>query len=361
VVGGFVVSSPGPSHTASERLQPDRGGRHTTHYDAECAAWSNFLAGAPWAGQNADAAWGTTCDTGSMSERSPQEHVDGRIRVYYGTEFDESDRLVGRSGQGVLEFERTQQIVCERVIAGSRIIDIGGASGVHAARLADRGYEVLLIDPVPRHVEAASTHGTFTAVLGDARSLPVDDHGFDAALLLGPLYHLVDRRDRLRAWSEAIRVVRPGGWVFAAGVSRLSAMAWVTVVEPSIALANTGVATTRSPMPEKWRRLIEEGAGELGPTGFPGGHFHLADDLEREALDAGLRDVRTVGLEGPGAQAIEISRSHDRRLIAAARTLAEAYESQPGLRDLSPHLLAFGRVPVASAPTSRVHPSGPPR
>jgi hypothetical protein len=99
-------------------------------------------------------------------------------------------------------------------------------------------------------------------------------------------------------------------------------------------------------MPEKWRRMIEEGSGELGPAGFPGGHFHLAEDLGREALEAGLRDVRTVGLEGPGAQALEISRSLDPRLIAAARTLAEAYESRPGLRDLSPHLLAMGRTPA---------------
>lgn len=95
---------------------------------------------------------------------------------------------------------------------------------------------------------------------------------------------------------RAIRVVRPGGWLFAAG--------------------------------------------------FPGGHVHLADDLEQEALDAGLRDVRTVGLEGPGALALEVSRSHDPHLIAAARTLAEAYESQPGLRDLSPHLLTMGRAPA---------------
>ena len=279
-----------------------------------------------------------------MSERSPQEHVDGRVLGYYGAEFDESDRLVGRSGQGVLEFQRTQQIVRDRVRPGSRIIDIGGGSGVHAAALAERGDEVVLIDPVPRHVQAASTYDTFSAVLADARALPVDDHRFDAALLLGPLYHLVDRRDRLRAWREAIRVVRPGGWVFAAGISRLSAMAWVSVIEPAIALANTDVPTIRAPMPDKWRRMIEEGTGGLGPAGFPGGHFHLADDLEREARDAGLRDVRTVGLEGPGAQALEVSRSHDPRLIAAARTLAEAYEAQPGLRDLSPHLMASGRV-----------------
>jgi SAM-dependent methyltransferase len=281
-----------------------------------------------------------------MAEPSPQEHVDSRVLAYYGTEFDESDRLVGRSGQGLLEFERTQSIIHDRAVAGSRIVDIGGGTGRHAAALVERGYEVLLIDPVPRHVEAAQAHGTFTAVLGDARSLPVDDHCFDAALLFGPLYHIVDLGDRLLAWGEAIRAVRPGGWIFAAAVSRLSAMAWVTVIEPSIASAEGGARAGRAPMPEKWRRIIEDGAGELGPRGFPGGHFHLADDLEREALEAGLLEVRVIGIEGPGAQAIEISRSHDPTLIGAARTLAQAFESQPGLRDLSPHLLAMGRTPA---------------
>lgn len=74
-----------------------------------------------------------------MTELSPQGHVDGRVLAFYGSEFDESDRLIGGLGQGLLEFERTQQVVRERVAAGSRIIDIGGASGVHAADLAERG------------------------------------------------------------------------------------------------------------------------------------------------------------------------------------------------------------------------------
>ena len=279
-----------------------------------------------------------------MSDLSPQEHVDARVRTYYGSEFDEADRLVGRSGQGLLEFERTQEYVTQRVPAGSRIIDIGGAAGRHSAALAERGDTVLLIDPVPRHVQAALGHGTFAATLGDARAIPADADSFDAALMLGPLYHLVDRRARLRAWAEAIRVVRPGGWVFAAGISRLSALAWVTVIGPSIQRAD-GVAAPDPGYAKRWRLLIEEGAGALSPNGFPGGHFHLADDLEQEASDAGLLDVTVVGIEGPGAQAIAVSRSHAPSLVAAARTLAEAFESQPGLRDLSPHLLAMGRTP----------------
>lgn len=151
---------------------------------------------------------------------------------------------------------------------------------------------MLLINPVLRHVEADSAHSTFAAA-GDARSLPADDHRFDAALLLGPLYHLVDRSDRIHALSEAIRVVRPGGWVFAAGLSRLSAMAFVTMIGPSI-------------------------------------------DLEHEVFDAGLNHVRVIGIEGPGAQPIEVSWSHGPHLIVAARTLAQAFESQRGLRDLTP-------------------------
>lgn len=281
-----------------------------------------------------------------MAQISPQDHVDRRVLSYYGTEFDESDRLQGRSGQGRLEFDRTQSFIRERLRPGSRVIDVGGGAGVHAVALAALGHEVLLVDPVPRHVEAARAHGTVAAVVGDARSLPTEDHSFDAALLLGPLYHLVDHEDRLRAWREALRSVRPGGWVFGAGVSRLAALTWVTVVEPSIVAAAGGVPPARSPMPESWRRLVEDGTGGLGPQGFPGGHFHLADDLEREAREAGVVDVQVVGLEGPGAQALEISRSNDPELTSAALVLAQAFESQPGLRDLSPHLLAVGRAPA---------------
>ena len=84
--------------------------------------------------------------------------------------------------------------------------------------------------------------------------------------------------------------------------------------------------------------------------GFPNGWWHpVSGGLEvdghgKNSLGAS-DDLTVVGIEGPGAQAIEVSRSHDPSLVATARTLTEAFESQPGLRDLSPHLLAIGRTP----------------
>jgi len=35
-------------------------------------------------------------------------------------------------------------------------VDVGGGAGIHAIPLAQRGYEVHLVDPVPLHVEQAA-------------------------------------------------------------------------------------------------------------------------------------------------------------------------------------------------------------
>ncbi len=58
-----------------------------------------------------------------------------------------------------------------------------------------------------------------TAV-ADARHLDLPDASVDAVLLLGPLYHLYERADRLQALREARRIARPGAPVFAAAISR---------------------------------------------------------------------------------------------------------------------------------------------
>src|SRR5689334_6667339 len=81
------------------------------------------------------------------------------------------------------------------------ILDVGGASGVYATWLTGEGHHMRLVDPVPRHVDSVRAKGV-DAVIGDARELDEPDGGRDA-VLLGPLYHLVDRADRVRALAEA--------------------------------------------------------------------------------------------------------------------------------------------------------------
>ena len=59
---------------------------------------------------------------------------------------------------------------------------------------------------------------------GDARSLSEDASSFDAVLLLGPLYHLIRREERVAALAEARRVVVGGGVMAAAGISRFASI-----------------------------------------------------------------------------------------------------------------------------------------
>jgi ubiquinone/menaquinone biosynthesis C-methylase UbiE len=153
--------------------------------------------------------------------------MDRHFLSHYGTGVERA-RLQG--GGSRIEFARTKELL-ERYLppAPARVLDVGGGPGAYAAWLSERGYAVHLIDPVPLHVEqaaslAAECESGFTAALGDARRLEEPDASYDAVLLLGPLYHLVNRDERVRALAEARRVARSGGIVAAAAISRFASL-----------------------------------------------------------------------------------------------------------------------------------------
>lgn len=259
--------------------------------------------------------------------------MDARIQAYYSQQFVEAERLTVRSAQGRLELERVQELVTDRIPPGSRILDVGGATGVHAATLAAAGHEVVLVDPVPEQVREAGRRGTFEAVVGDARDLRFGDDAFDVALLLGPLYHLRSREDRLLALAEARRVVRPGGWVFAAAIPRFVRLRSMSLAE--------GVP---QPCPPDWIALLEQGeAPDWGR--FPGAHFHTAAELAEELRQAGLVDVGVCAIEGPDGLALEQLSEVDEDLHRAALRLVRAVGHLPGVADLSNHMMGIAQVP----------------
>src|SRR5262249_61367901 len=86
-----------------------------------------------------------------------------------------------------------------------------------------------LIDIAPLDVELAQQASTrqpeaplASTEVGDARALSWGSTTADAVVLFGPLYHLTDRADRLQALREAHRVLRPGGTLLAAAISRFA-------------------------------------------------------------------------------------------------------------------------------------------
>src|SRR5262249_7294160 len=144
--------------------------------------------------------------------------MDPEIRAYYESGV-ERERLAG--GTSRIEYERTKDLLGRHLPPSpARVLDVGGGPGVYAEWLADAGYDVRLVDASPLHVRQALERaaGRFIAVEGDARNLADADASYDAVVLLGPLYHLTERDDRLRALREARRGPRPRGVGAAAAV-----------------------------------------------------------------------------------------------------------------------------------------------
>lgn len=260
--------------------------------------------------------------------------LDPLIMAFYRDRYDEDTRLT-RSRHGQLDFIRTQELL-RRLLppVPARVLDVGGGTGVHARWLADDGYVVHLVDPVPGHVEQAAAQGGFTAALGDVRDLHESDDSADVTVLLGPLYHLIDAGDRARALTEAVRVTRPGSLVAAAAISRHAAL---------LELTGLGVLTDAD-LPAI-KDLLATGDNVDDPAGFTTAHFHHAAELAAELEHAGLDAVLVYGIEGPAAPALDNAAEDDAEaMLDSAVRYARLVETDPALSAASPHFLGVGRV-----------------
>jgi len=246
-----------------------------------------------------------------------------------------------------LERARTQELVLRHLApAPGVVLDVGGGAGAYSFWLADAGYEVHLVDPVALHVEQAeavskarASRRLASARVADARSLPFADASSEAVLLLGPLYHLTEREDRLRALGEALRVLRPGGIVFAAAISRFASLV-DGLRGPLFEDAAFAGVVARDLSDGQHRN--ETGNARYFTTAF----FHHPAELAEEIAGSGLALVDLFAIEGPGATMPDFARrwadpKARERLLAFSRLL----ETEPTLLGASPHLLAVARRP----------------
>jgi SAM-dependent methyltransferase len=266
------------------------------------------------------------------------DRLDPLIAAHYA----EAPERLRLAGPGSLERVRTQELLGRWLPAPPAVVmDVGGAAGVYALPLAEQGYEVHLVDPVALHVAQARRAAAAqpaaplaSATVGDARRLDRPDGSVDAVLLLGPLYHLTDRADRIGALAEARRVLRPGGVLAAAAISRF---------------ASTYDGLLRGHLDEPgFEAIVERDVAEgqhRNPTGrpewFTTAFFHLPGELGDEVAAAGLRLDAVLAVEGPGGVLLDVGErladpARRERVLAAIRRV----EAEPSLLGASMHLLA---------------------
>lgn len=220
--------------------------------------------------------------------------IDADISNFY-TQSSEESRL--KLGLGPLEFERNKELIT-RYLPESRglIADIGGGPGHYAQWLSGLGHQVVLVDPVPKHIQQAEKRAknskhSFRCVLGEARALPLENHSADVVILHGPLYHLQDLSDRIMALKEARRVLKIGGIVLGFAIN---------YVASTLAALQNGMLHHQQVFSMCKQELL---SGEHHPpSDFPGilaqGYFHRPSGLISEFEAAGFNPVSLLAVEG---------------------------------------------------------------
>lgn len=261
----------------------------------------------------------------------------------YYERFDEKDRLF--IGSGPLELARTQEIL-ERHLPQlpAVIVDVGGGSGAYSCWLSEKGYEVHFLDPVKRHVQQAKKasraqpdHPLASIALGDACKIDRPSASVDAVLLLGPLYHLTAKQDRIAALKEALRVTRKGGLIFAAFISRFASLldgifrgflddpVFASIVE-------------RDLLDGQHRNPTKN------PNYFTSAFFHHPRDITAEIKESGLILEKLLPVESIGGLLPQLKADwQDPQRRGRILRFLRQVENEPSLMGISAHLLGIAR------------------
>jgi len=152
----------------------------------------------------------------------------GQVKAYYDAAAQQEwKRIENRP-----EFLFTKRIMSRYIHSGDSVLDIGGGAGRYALWLSEIGCGVTMLELSDECCKLASQKACemnlpLTVVCGSALDVDalVTDR-FDHVLLMGPLYHLPDGRDRESCVRSALSHVRPGGLLWAAFLTLFASINW---------------------------------------------------------------------------------------------------------------------------------------
>jgi len=260
------------------------------------------------------------------------------IAAYYNTD---PEREHSRLERHQLEYDLTWRYLNQYLPTQGCILEIGAATGRYTVELAKRGYTVTAVDisaglleECRKSIAAAGLEKQVRFVKADARDLhAVTEQQFDAVLLMGPLYHLVDEADRKIVLNAVRERLRTGGILFSAFISRFGVMSDLIRNVPNWVENQAEV-----------RSVLERGRR---PEDFPRGGFrgYLVRTSELAPLHEaiGFETLTVTGVE-PGIAADDESYN---RLEGTLRQLwldlFQEISAEPSILGASRHLLYIGR------------------
>ena len=257
------------------------------------------------------------------------------IRNFYdGSVEAEWERIDNRP-----EFLITCRYINRYIKAGYKVLDIGGGPGRYSLWLAEKGCDVTLLDLSPQNVsfakkKAAERGLTLNALVGDARTVDETAPGlYDCILLMGPLYHLLEESDRIKAINASLRLLKPDGIIFVSFINMFSGMIYAMKIDPPVIIDGNES--------EFYRAVLED-------RSFTGEAFTQAFFIhQREVLpfmaQFPLEKLHYFGQEGITSPCESNIMSQPKEIVEAWLDMSEKLAEREDLLSWSEHLMYVGR------------------
>jgi ubiquinone/menaquinone biosynthesis C-methylase UbiE len=222
--------------------------------------------------------------------------------------------------------------------APAKLVDIGGGPGRYSIELARQGYRVTLVDLSESNLALArqkvteagvALDGFIHANALDLSSLPSET--FNAAILMGPLYHLLTADERHRALCETRRLLRPGGKVFAAFITRFAPFRDAAQKNQDWVHKDPAYA----------EHLMKTGVHNNG-DGFTDAYFAHPDEVTPLAEGAGFTSLRLMSCEGVVASCEDYINTLTGKDWEIWADFNYQFSQDPSLLGASAHLLYIG-------------------
>lgn len=213
----------------------------------------------------------------------------GDIENYYEG-YDEWNRLERHK----IEFEITKRYLNTYVPEGARVFDIGGGPGRYSIHLAKKGHKVVLLDLVQKHIDIAKIKAKENNALieryicDDALKLSKYDLGkFDVVLIMGPLYHLIQKEDRKKVVEDALKFLKKDGILIASFIS-----AYAPIID--------GLKYPEDvKAPDDLTKYLKNGVNDA-ESGFTSAYFIKPEEAKNFMNSFNLKELSFAGIEGIG-------------------------------------------------------------
>ncbi|MDO4307074.1 MAG: class I SAM-dependent methyltransferase [Eubacteriales bacterium] len=207
--------------------------------------------------------------------------------------YREEDRLTTNNARKI-EFLTTVRVLDDLFDKSLNILDCAAGTGVYAFYLADKGHQVTATDITPRHIEIikdtlkSKNYKMDAAVLNAVDMNIFADEIFDVVLNMGPFYHLLTEKERMKCLSETLRVVKRGGLI-------------VTTYIPRYYVFQLAALTDKKYLDERLsRQLIETGVlrQEDEKCFWTDTYYSTKEEMERIYRENGIEMIDHFAQDG---------------------------------------------------------------